>query len=58
MPDTVTAIGVDAFADVNEKFILQCEFGSVAEAYARANKLKYQLIFLCLSRPGRGAFSL
>lgn len=44
VPDTVTAIGVDAFADVNEKFILQCEFGSVAEAYARANKLKYQLI--------------
>lgn len=44
VPDSVSEIGEDAFEDVNEKFILLCDFGSAAESYARKNKLKYQLI--------------
>ena len=44
IPDSVTYIGPHTFENVHEKFILQCSFGSYAESYARANKLKYQLI--------------
>ena len=44
IPDSVTAIGENAFEGVNEKFILMCSFGSYAESYARKKKLKYQFV--------------
>lgn len=44
VPDSVTSIGENAFQGVNEKFILECSFGSYAERYARKKKIKYQLV--------------
>jgi hypothetical protein len=44
IPESVQTIGENAFAGVHEKFVLQCEFGSEAEAYARKHKIKYQLV--------------
>ena len=44
IPDSVVSIGDDAFTETNEKFILECSFGSYAEAYARQKKLRYQFV--------------
>ena len=44
IPDSVKQIGLDAFANMDKQFILQCSFGSYAEVYARKNKIKYQLV--------------
>ena len=44
VPDSVTQIGKDAFANTDKQFIIQCSFGSYAEEYARKNKFKYQLV--------------
>lgn len=44
IPDSVVEIGENAFQGVNNQFIIQCSFGSYAEAYARKNKIKYQLV--------------
>ena len=43
VPDSVVEIGEGAFDGVNDKFILQCGAGTVAESYARKNKLNFQL---------------
>ena len=44
IPDSVKKIGENAFEGTNKMFIIQCSFGSYAEQYARAHKIKYQLI--------------
>ena len=44
IPDSVKQIGLNAFANMDKQFILQCSFGSYAEEYARKNKIKYQLV--------------
>ena len=44
IPDSVTRIGETAFKGTNKMFIIQCSFGSYAEQYARAHKIKYQLV--------------
>ncbi len=44
IPDSVKEIGENAFQSVHSKFILMCSFGSYAERYARAKKLKYQFV--------------
>lgn len=44
IPDSVHYIGEDVFDGVNDRFIMQCSFGSFAEKYARTNKIKYQLV--------------
>ena len=44
IPDSVKQIGQDAFTNTDKQFIIQCSFGSYAEAYARKNKIKYQLV--------------
>ena len=43
IPDSVVEIGADAFRGVNDKFIMQCGPGSIAESYARKNRLNFQL---------------
>lgn len=43
IPDSVVEIGEGAFANTSDKFIMQCGAGTVAESYARRNKLKFQL---------------
>ena len=43
IPDSVTQIGESAFRGTNDKFIIQCGHGTVAENYARKNKLNFQL---------------
>ena len=44
IPDSVTLIGDHAFADMDQRFIIQCSFGSYAEEYARKHHIKYQLV--------------
>ncbi len=44
IPDSVVKIGDTAFDGTNSTFIIQCSFGSYAESFARAKKIKYQLI--------------
>lgn len=44
VPDSVKQIGLDAFTNTDDRFIMQCSFGSYAEEYARKNKIKYQLV--------------
>lgn len=44
VPESVQCIGEDVFDGVNNRFILQCSYGSFAEKYARTNKIKYQLV--------------
>ena len=44
IPDSVQKIGEDAFRKTNERFLVQCSFGSFAEEYCRKNKVKYQLV--------------
>ncbi|MCD8119288.1 MAG: leucine-rich repeat domain-containing protein [Lachnospiraceae bacterium] len=44
VPKSVQDIGDEAFAQTHEKFLLMCDSGSYAEAYARKNRLKYQLV--------------
>jgi len=44
IPDSINSIGDNAFEGVDEKFILQCSFGSYAESFARKRSIKYQLI--------------
>lgn len=44
IPDSVKQIGLDAFTNTDDRFIMQCSFGSYAEEYARKNKIKYQLL--------------
>ena len=44
IPDSVTEIGENVFDGTDKQFIVQCSFGSYAEQYCRAKKLKYQLV--------------
>lgn len=44
IPDSVKKIGQDAFTGTDKQFIIQCSFGSYAESYCRANRIKYQLV--------------
>jgi len=44
VPNSVITIGEDAFRNVSDKFILQCGVGSVAEKFARKNKINFQFL--------------
>lgn len=44
VPDSVIAIGEHAFDNLSEKFLLQCNYGSFAETFARNKKINYQLV--------------
>ena len=44
IPNSVQQIGQDAFSGTDDRFIVQCSFGSYAEQYCRKNKIKYQLV--------------
>ena len=44
IPDSVQSIGDDSFTGTDQRFIIQCSFGSYTEEYCRKKKIKYQLV--------------
>ena len=44
IPDSVGFMGENTFAEMDDKFLIQCSSGSYAEDYARTHKIRYQLI--------------